>query len=60
MFQTKQMNIRPLLEQIKAADNQLFKHEFATSKCFWPKLKDSKGTKLTYTNKIFRTTKIKP
>ena len=60
MFQTQQIAIRPLLRKIKAIDNQLFKHEFATSKCFWPKLKESKGTKSVNTNKIFSPTKIKP
>jgi hypothetical protein len=39
---------------------QLFKHEFATSKCFWPKLKDRKNKDLTHTSKVFLHTKIEP
>ncbi len=44
----------------KSIEDQLFKHEFATSNYFWPKLKDCKSKDLTHTNKVFLLTKIKP
>jgi hypothetical protein len=44
----------------KCYEDQLFKHEFATSKCFWPKLKDCKSKDFALTNKVFIRTKTAP